>query len=240
MAALRGEVILRTALTDDDILRMYNLMLGYFADVDRAQFEGDLREKTWVIQLRDFETGFIHGFTTLCLMEDVVQGLPVRAVFSGDTIIERPYWGSFALERTWIQFISAQVQAAPQCRWFWFLICKGYRTYSYLPVYFQRYYPSPLPTPSFEQTVLDTLAFSRFGARYDQQSGIIRSANDYRLLPGVGDITALVRLDPRIAFFEEKNPGWVDGDELACLVELHPDNYRPTTLRMLGHQGALC
>jgi hypothetical protein len=56
----------------------------------------------------------------------------------------------------------------------------------------------------------------------------------------VGDITALERQDPRIALFEQKNPGWAAGDELACLAELQTDNFRRSALRLLSRQGTPC
>ncbi len=50
--------------------------------------------------------------------------------------------------------------------------------------------------------------------------------NDYRLKPGVGDITEELLTDSRIAFFQKMNPGWRNGDELACLVRLEESNLK--------------
>ena len=87
---LRGDVIATETVTRADIDRMYTLMRQYFTGVERTAFLADLTEKPWVILLRDAETGLLHGFSTLCLMEETVKGIPVRAFFSGDTIIDRP------------------------------------------------------------------------------------------------------------------------------------------------------
>jgi hypothetical protein len=233
---LIGSTIATAALTPADIDRMYALMGQYFAGTCEAAFRRDLAEKPWTITLRDRDTGTLHGFSTLCLLDDVVDGTPVRAFFSGDTIIDRPHWGSLALERAWLAHLYARIDADPEAHWFWFLICKGYRTYRYLPVYFHTYHPSPAALP-FERAVLDRLATARFGAAYDPATGVIRPHDDYRLRDGVGDITDRERRDPRIAFFEARNPGWRHGDELACLADLRYSNLRRGALRLLGKEA---
>jgi hypothetical protein len=234
--SLAGAVVKTASLSPNEIDQLYALMQRYFSGVQHDAFLRDLTEKPWVITLRNTETGLLQGFSTLCLMDEVVQGIRVRAFFSGDTIIDRPYWGSLELERTWFHFLYAHIDAEPEphFRWYWFLICKGYRTYRYLPVYFHRYYPSPEPMPPFEQAVLDTLATRRFGDAYDPATGIIRCRHDYHLREGIGDISDHERRDPRIAFFEQRNPGWRQGDELACLTDLCHPNLKRCAFRMLG------
>ena len=235
--ALTGEIIETTTLSPADVERMHALMQTYFLGVKRVAFERDLREKTWVIILRDPERRQVQGFSTLCLLEESVQGVPVRAFFSGDTIIDRPYWGSFELGRVWFRFLFARIEAEPALRWYWFLICKGYRTFRYLPIFFHRYYPSPETMPAFEQAVLEQLAERRFGPGYDASTGVIHCRDDYRLRPGIGDITAREMRDPHIAFFQQRNPGWVDGMELACLTELAYPNLKRMGLRLLQREG---
>jgi hypothetical protein len=232
---LTGRVIETAALTPADRECMLQLMQAHFYGVERAAFARDLAEKPWVIVLREAD-GSLQGFSTLCLLEETVQGTPVRAFFSGDTIIDRAHWGSLELERAWFDFLYQHIDAEPHLRWYWFLICKGYRTYRYLPVYFRRYFPSPEPTPLFEQEVLDRLARRRFGQAYQPTTGVIRCRHDYRLREGIGDIGERERRDPRIAFFEERNPGWQQGDELACLTDLGYGNLKRIGWRMLGKE----
>jgi len=220
-------------LTPAECGRMLALMHTYFIGVEREVFERDLAEKPWVIVLRD-DSACLQGFSTLCLLEETVRGERVRAFFSGDTIIDRAHWGSLELERAWLEFLYRRIGAEPESRWYWFLICKGYRTYRYLPVYFHHYYPSPEQAPPFEQEVLDRLAIRKFGHAYDAGTGVIRCRHDYRLREGIGDITERERRDPRIAFFEERNPDWRRGDELACLTDLGYGNLKRCAYRMLG------
>jgi hypothetical protein len=230
---LGGELVEVNGLTRRQKDRMFELMRSYFDGIRQESFERDLSEKHWVILLNNRQGRRIEGFSTQCVMKEIVDGQPVRALYSGDTIIDRSSWGSHALAETWIRFAFARIREEPSCRWFWFLVCKGYRTYRYLTVYFRRYHPSLRPVPDFEQSVLHHLARRRFGECYDPHSGVIRCPDDYRLKPGVGDITEREIRNPHIAFFCQRNPDWAEGAELACLADLSMDNLRPMARRML-------
>jgi hypothetical protein len=172
-------------------------------------------------------------------MKVAVDGIPVRAFFSGDTVIQPHHWGALALEKAWLRFVFAHAKAEPRARWYWFLICKGYRTYRYLPLYFQRHHPAPgVPFPPFEKAVLDTLAELRFGRDYDPATGVIRCPADYRLRPQIDDAERKAERDPRVAFFCERNPDWKLGAELACLTELSLANLQRPALRVTEREAA--
>ena len=57
----------------------------------------------------------------------------------------------------------------------WFLLVSGYRTYRFLPVYSELFYPRfDKPTPGDVQALMHRMAEARFNGRYDPQSGIVR------------------------------------------------------------------
>ena len=100
----------------------------------------------------DARDGTVRGFSTQRVLAATVEGTRVRAIFSGDTVIDRAYWGEQELVRGWSRFAGAVRAEAPETPLFWFLISKGYRTYLYLPLFFARYFPRhDAPTPPFEQ-----------------------------------------------------------------------------------------
>ncbi len=231
---LKGAIVDTAKLKPTEIARMLDLMRQYFDNVAPDAFQRDLADKNWIIVLRDAETGEIYGFSTLCLLEETVDNTPVRAFFSGDTIIDKPHWGSLELERTWFHFLYSRIDAEPHCRWYWYLICKGYRTFRYLPIYFHHFYPSTEDTPAFEKQIIQHLSAVRFGDAFNHVTGIIHCENDYRLREGISDITDSERRDQRVAFFEKMNPDWRDGDELACLASLNYDNLKRCAYRILG------
>ncbi len=233
MNNLKSDIITVDQLTPDLLEGMFKLMSEHFSGVKYASFEHDIYEKEWVALLRD-STGSVGGFSTMTIMKANVQGQPVRALYSGDTIVAERFRQLFSLERMCMPFIYRRVLQKPQFRWYWFIICKGYRTYRYLPVHFRRYWPAPgITTPPFEQEVLNVLAEMRFGNSFNPETGIIAAPDDYVLRDGIGDITQRELQKPHTRFFADINPGWKTGEQVACLVELLPENLHRMSWRMV-------
>lgn len=234
---LAGEVRRVDALTVAERDRMYGLMSTYFERVSPESFSRDLAEKTWAVLLTDSESGRLCGFSTLMGMSVEVEGERVGGVFSGDTIVDREYWGETALARVWSQYAFRLAAAMPEGRVFWFLICSGYKTYRFLPVFFREFFPTfERPTPRRIQSVMDALASSKFPAEYHAERGIVRFETPAPLVGGVADVTEQRLGDPHVAFFVRANPGHADGDELVCLTELTPTNLTPAGRRMVGRE----
>ena len=236
---LTGAVEASTALTLDERRQMYSLLRRYFEGTTRARFEADLREKESAIVLRDATSGQIQGFSTLMRMTANVDGQEIAAFFSGDTIVDREYWGETVLSRIWGQTVFAEadriVVACPERVVYWFLICSGYKTWRFLPVFFREYYPNPNgPTPARHQRILDTLGVSKFGDQYLSESGVVRFHEASPLRRGVAEVTAERLRDPHVAFFARMNPGHADGDELACLAELSRSNLTRAAQRVMS------
>ncbi len=231
--ALVGQVIEVRHLTIAQRNRMYEVLTSYFDDVKLSVFEKDLDEKDWAVILTDPDTNQLYGFSTLRLIEDIVDGIPIRAFFSGDTIIDLSYRASMALEKTWLRFTVSHILSNPQFKYYWFLIVNSYRSFRYLPIYTKTYYPNPgYGMPDFERRLLDQLATKRYGKDYDSQRRVIRSDNLSKMRSGVGDIGEKELRDARIAFFQQCNPQWIDGVALACLTELSIHNAGPAVMRI--------
>ncbi len=232
--------IVRTVgdLNRDERERLYILLSRYFANVTRTQFEQDLAEKDRVILLTDGLTGQIQGFSTLMQLRTLADDRPVVAFFSGDTIVERAYWGESVLSRSWARYVFQQAgqirRAVPETGVYWFLICSGYKTYRFLPTFFREFYPAyDRPMPPVVKCTLDHLACSKFPSEYDAGRGVVRLRQATPLRPEVAAITEHLLANPHVAFFVAANPGHVDGDELACLTEIIPENLTPAGRRML-------
>jgi len=234
---LAGEIVLASSLDAATRLEMWNLMARYFREANRSAFERDLAGKRWAILLRD-DGGAVQGFSTLDLMEADLGGRPVRAIYSGDTIAERSHWGTAALPRAFLRFVARHTGAdSDEAEWYWFYVCKGYRTYRFLPVFYHHFFPCPArATPRREQAVMDALATRRFGDAYNRSTGVVRVPGDYALRPGVGDVTAERRRDPFVEFFQCRNPGWPQGDELVCLARIGRENLRARPRRWLAEE----
>lgn len=111
-------------------------------------FARDLCEKDWVLLLRSGQQ--VVGFSSL--QRRPQPGFVVY--FSGDTLVLPGHRHSFNLPRLWGRFVFQRV-AHEELPCLWFLICGGFRTYRFLPVFFQRFYPRfDQPTPAESQKLL--------------------------------------------------------------------------------------
>jgi hypothetical protein len=214
-----SDVVPRATLSRRDRDEMFALYTTYFATGDRVTFERDLAEKDWVVLLRN-DDGAIDGFSTLLR----IRAGEATVFFSGDTIVARHRWGTYDLPRLWSRFVFANADANT----WWFLISSGYRTYRYLPLFFRDFYPRNREM----KPLLDQMAVSRFGESYDPGTGVIRLATPAPLREGISDPELRLH-NPHVRFFIEANPGHADGDELACLVRIHPDNLTAAGRRMV-------
>ena len=237
--ALGGVIIPVSDLDAATRADMWKLMTRYFQQASRALFERDLADKQWVILLRDGE-GRVRGFSTLAIMTARRDGRSVHAVYTGDTIADRACWGTLELPKTFLRFVARHTGVDRDgADWYWFYVCKGYRTYRFLPVFYHRFYPHPeLTTPDPELMLLNTLARQRFGEFYDVARGVVRVPDDYALRPGVGDVTPGRIRDPFIGFFARRNPGWPQGDELVCMAPLRLENLLERPRRWLARELA--
>jgi hypothetical protein len=233
---LYAETRLVSSLAWDETEAMRCLMATYYEGVSAESFYHDLADKQWTILLRTEERR-ICGFTTMCLMSATLEGRAFHAIYSGDTIISPAYWGDSALAKAWIAHALHVRQDFPYSEFYWFLIAGGYKTYRYLPVFYREFYPRyDRPMPPAWKRRLDAFAYTAFGDRYRASSGTIELANPTPLRSGVADISAHRAADPHVSFFLSANPGYVNGDELACLVKLDEENLTTAGQRMLQGQ----
>jgi hypothetical protein len=222
---LRGRVLPISEMDQGIEERLFQLFSRYYLHVDRSQFEQDQAEKDWVLLLTDAQ-GEVQGFTTLKRFEIEVQDRHLQIVFSGNTIIDRAYWGSQELVATWCRFMAGLLKDSPSLPLFWFLISSGYRTYLYLPLFFHRFYPCfGCPTPAFESQLIETLGKMRFPEEY--ADGVVRVSRPREcLVPELAAPDSGKSDNPHIRFFLERNPGAWRGDELVCVTEFSLENTR--------------
>lgn len=232
--ALTGRLVEVSDLSAEDRLQMLSLMQRHYEHVSPAVFHSDLNEKQWVIQVS--HAGELCGFSTQMALDATVDERPIRALFSGDTIIDRQHWGDSALMKLGGELALSLAEQHPDEEWYWFLISQGYKTYRFLPVFFREFYPRyDAPTPAAMQEAIDALVSAKFGSQYDPVCHIVRpAASQYRLREGVADVTEERRSDPHIQYFVEKNPGHVQGDELCCIAPLSRENLTKAAHRILN------
>ena len=201
---------------------MFALLSTSFTGVDALTFNADLDEKSHVILLED-AGGIVRGFSTLRVYKTQVPDLDATIVYSGDTIVDRQFWGSAALPASWLTVIRALTSGAGTRDVYWLLLTSGFRTYRFLPVFFREFYPRAGSQPA-SRTLVDALAHEHFGDRYDAERGVVRFPRPQVLVSALLDVPRGRILDEHVAFFLEQNPGFANGDELVCLTKISGDN----------------
>ena len=174
------------------------------------------------------------GFSTLLLYETWWDGRGLEVLCSGDTIVDPEAWGSMALARSWLRAVSSCSDRFYSGGLYWLLICSGYRTYRFLPVFWKRFHPHPITRASpATRGLMEHLARERWGGAFRAEHGTVCFHEPQALRPELSPVTRERLRDPYTRHFVRSNPGHAKGDELVCLAELHPDNLTRAGRRIL-------
>lgn len=232
---LRTEIRPARSLSAEESGRLLHLFSGYFADVDAWQFAADLAEKDSVVLLIEEPSGIIQGFSTLGTIRAEVDGEPVIAFFSGDTVIAPEHWSKTAWLREWIRHVLARKEESGLARAYWLLLTSTHKSYRFLPAFFRKYYPSRhWPTPLEVSRRIAALVRQKFPEEFDSAGGVVRLQKPTPVRAPWDTISPEKLGDPEIAFFAAANPGHGRGDFLCCLAELDLANITPTGWRVIG------
>ena len=229
---LWGQVKPIKEYTEEEIQVMYGLMNQFYDNTKESVFRKDFFEKDYCLSLYH-ETDGLVGFTTQKVLELQVDGRKVHGVFSGDTIIHKDYWGDMELFRIWADFWFDFAKQYEE--FYWFLICKGYKTYRMLPLFFSEFYPNyRSKTPHYEQSIMDTYASLLYGDDYNKDSGVMEYKNiKDKLKEGVADIGSRELKNKDVEFFCQANPGYIKGNDLVCLAKIDKANLRKRVKELL-------
>jgi hypothetical protein len=220
MSRLRSRVVPVASVTAVERARMWEVFEAAYADVDLATFSADLGAKDDVILLED-ESG-VQGFSTQREVRVVIEGRTHVGVFSGDTVLAPAYWGSRVLGHAFLRYMLGRRLRVPHLPFWWILIAKGYKTYLMMANNFPTHWPRhEAPTPPQVEGVRNAFGGALFAEGWKADEGVVRWARPRgRVKADVADITPELRARPRIAYFEDLNPGWAGGDELLCLAPM--------------------
>lgn len=213
---------------------MFGLFSKHFETAQREVFDADLDEKNWAILLHDGKGGPLRGFSSMLMYQTQQGGEDFTVVYSGDTIMDPEAWQSSVLSRSWISAVRhVKAEHFPEGKLYWLLISSGFRTYRFLPTFWQEFFPRhDAETPAATKERLDVLAKERFGDAFDPATGVVRFPHPQVLREGLRGIPEKRMGDDHVAFFHAKNPGHEDGDELVCLTEICEDNLTRAGRRM--------
>jgi len=207
-------------LTVTDISSMHVLIEQYYHNVEFDIFFKDLVKKDGVFLLRENKSGEIVGFSTFLKIPFECNGHKVNGVFSGDTIVDQRYWGNRALMACFIKKLLKLKLEDMHTPLYWLLISKGYKTYLMLSNNFPKHYPHyQKSSSSMMSSVIDQYCKSLYPEAFDRNTKLLNFGDGYqKLKDNVAPINDELKVkNPKIRFFEEKNPTWRQGTELPCV-----------------------
>jgi hypothetical protein len=211
------------SLGEEDREKMLELMQRYYEGVTPEIFRKDLEKKTAAIVLREpGKKGAIQGFSTVLHSEMLLDGKRIRCLFSGDTIIEKKYWGQRGLQKKFALRFIIEGYKKPWMPLYWCLISKGYKTYLLMSNNFVEFYPRVgVQIPAKEKRVMDAFYGSLYPENYRSNEGLVRFGGaTCKLRAAVAPISeSLLNENRNIRFFQARNPEWHEGVELACLAK---------------------
>jgi hypothetical protein len=225
---LRYTNILTKDLTQASLGRMFLIMEQNYSSISRISFDKDLENKQFIGVLTD-NNKVIQGFTTYAINPYETGTPEYNILFSGDTIISPEYWGSQELVKGWCKTVGGLIAGSPEKKWYWFLLSKGHRTYMYLPLFFEKYYPAYDKVKEADLfPIINACANNMYGESWDPSKKVIAFEKSHGELKKIHSETTFkkVKSSPHISFFLERNPGFEKGDELTCMAELNVDNMR--------------
>lgn len=204
------------------LLEMHALFIQYYNNADLETFVIDMGKKTGVFILEDRIQKRIIGFSTWTEMNVSRDGTDAIGIFSGDTVIEKAYWGNKDLQKCFAKKLFTTKLKHPSRPVFWLLISKGYKTYLLLTNNFQNFYPSHQTHNPKLESVVDEYCTKLYPTAYCKKSRLLDFGDEYQnLKEGVAGITAEMKhLDQNIRHFEKLNPTWKKGTELPCAGEV--------------------
>lgn len=233
--ALKPIVIETGCLAKWQIAAMYRLMQKHYKNIDPLEFEDDLVEKNWTVLLIEEASGKIKGFSTQMVFEHRYGDDILLIFFSGDTIIDSNYWGSQVLPNTVARLMQQVHSKSPDRKLYWMLISKGFRTYRYLPAFFNSFYPRyDRQTPLREIGLINSLGRRKFADRYNAHKGVVMPLGHSQSLKKEFTIPNKAhQSNPHVQFFLQANPGFRLGEELVCIARFDEQNLKPYMLRRL-------
>lgn len=210
---------------------MYQIFENHYDEVSQFQFFEDLNKKQYIALIKSVNE--IVGFTTFQVSDMNSKKENYSIVFSGDTIIKKEHWGSQIMAKGWIKSVAHITKKEQNKTWYWFLISKGHRTYMYLPLFFEKYYPSLEPDREDNLfSLVDNCSKKMFGNYWNPKKGIIQFSKSMGQLKSDFWHMNKKKNNAHIDFFYKMNPDYNKGNELVCMAEISSNNLRSFIKRM--------
>lgn len=231
----RGRYMKREDISSEYLDQMYEIYSEYYANTRKSIFLEDFKKKHGAILILHPKRNEVVGFSTVAIHQFTLNNKNYTFLFSGDTVIQKEFWGCRTLQTTMMKLLIKLRFRFPFDELYWLLISKGYKTYLLLANNYFVYYPHHEGKHAHLKPIVEHYCKTYFNEYFDHDSGLLNFGSDYQPLKAdVAPITQQMRQDnPKISFFERENPTWVQGTELPCIGRLAWQDVLRFPLRML-------
>mgnify|MGYP006291713653 FL=1 len=233
---MQTQIVKHENVTAAEYAGMYAVFSRYYENLDPSRFEADWAGKDWVILLKS-DTDETVGFSTLQTYRHKGATGVAEIIYSGDTVVDRAYRTNGYLAGAFGHFLLRMVDRGEGSPVYWLLTSKGVRTYRFLPVFFNAFYPAHnRETLVAAKRLVDEIAAAKFGGAYSpERQTVLHRGNRDRVRASEHEQCLLQRRDPHVQFFLEQNPGYAVGDELVCLTPMSRENLNARGRRVIEH-----
>lgn len=201
------------------LTELFDLFKKYYEEVSFEQFKKDFLEKTHLFLLTDRNR--VIGFSTI--KRHKLKSIPKATfMFSGDTVVDKEYWGSKGLQKAFFYYIVQSKLMTPKEPLYWCLISKGHKTYLMMKRNFESSFPDfSRETPKDILDIQHAYYLDRYQGYYKPQTGLIIFPESKGQV--VGDLAKpdeKAKLNSHVQHFLKLNPNYEKGEELACIAEI--------------------
>lgn len=214
-----GKYLERAQISQPQLKEMYAIYAQYYENTNFPLFLKDFSNKHGAILIFHPKTARIVGFSTMAVHQFEFGHQRYTFVFSGDTVIEREFWGTRALQASFAKLLIKLRFQYPMDEFYWLLISKGYKTYLLMANNNYTYYPNLENKHQHLAPVVEYYCKKFFPQYYCELTKLLNFGEDYQPLKGdVAPITHQMRIEnPKIDYFAQLNPTWEQGTELPCI-----------------------
>ncbi len=216
---------------------MYRLFETYYQNATEQAFQADLADKDLALLVRSSDSGAIVGFTTILRQKIFApDGSPATAVFSGDTVMDKEFWGSKILQWEFTRYLLSLKLSAPHRRLYWMLMSKGFKTYLMIRRNCPRTFPGHDLKDDCDLRIIRDIFYSqRYRSAFDPRSGLVRFAEPRGAIASAyADVDPSSLADLDINHFFKLNPHYRTGVELACVAEVRLRDFPVALTKYLG------
>lgn len=201
-----------------------------YTDTTREQLERSIRSKQHLASALAGDE--LVGMATIDVAAIPFEGATVVRIYTANTLVAESHRGRNLIQRWALAALVRARARYPLAPIFWFFDTFSYRSYLLLSRNFAEYWPRrDVPTPPRVLRLIDAIATPLYGDTWNRERGVVLGHRGKRLKTFVAPIDAATRANPDVRYFEQRNPGHVDGDMLVCMAPLNLANCSRIALR---------